>query len=107
MNSFDIIIIALGAFNILTGLASLVTGKLYMMGSSAAKYTDESLARYARPNGLMSLLTGIGLVALHLIKTELKITESFHVEWGLVILVAACAVTIVIYLANRKVLVRK
>jgi len=107
MNSFDIIIIALGAFNILTGLASLVTGKLYMMGSSASKYTDESLARYARPNGLMSLLTGVGLVALHLVRTELKVTESFHVEWGLVIMVAMCAVTVAIYFTSRKVLVRK
>jgi len=100
MDFFDIIIIVLGAINVLAGLASLVTGKVYLMGSSAAKYTEESLKKYARPYGITTILVGVGFIALQLIKSE-----SFPV--GAVIMIVCCVAALVISIMNRKVLVKK
>jgi len=100
MDAFDIIIVVLGALNVLAGLASLVTGKVYLMGSSAAKYTEESLKKYARPYGLTTILVGAGFIAYQLIKCE-----SFPV--GAVILLVCCVAGLIISIANRKVLVKK
>lgn len=106
MNYFDIIVIVIGALDILAGLASIFTGRIYMMGS-AGKYTEESLSRYARPLGFINLLTGAGLVCLKLLTGKIAFSESFQVQTGLVVLIGTAIIATVIAIAKKNVLVKK
>ena len=56
-----IISILFVGYFLVMGLACLFTGKVYGFGKSADKYTDESLAKFARPYGLVLIAVGIGL----------------------------------------------
>ena len=107
MQTSDMIFIILGAINILGGLASIFTGKVYMMGSAASRYTDESLKKYARPHGITYVLFGIGLVCSELLKEQKFNIGSLEVPVGLAVLVIAIILGLVVYLATKKILVKK
>ena len=64
LNISTIVMIAICGYIVFIGLASLITGKVYGMGKTASKYTDESLAKYARPYGLAELLAGVALFGI-------------------------------------------
>lgn len=107
MDTYDYVSIAIGAYFIIVGLASLVTGKVYSMGKSASKYTEESLKKFARPCGLSNLIAGIGLVLFHVLTNELFKIGSFSVSGGFFALVVAIVVSAVILLVGKRVLVKK
>lgn len=99
MQVYDYFFLVLGAVLILAGLASLVTGKIYLMGGNpASKYTEESLAKYARPHGISNILLGAGFVLEHVFSNEV----TGLIACG-VCLVLACVIVIV----SKKVLVKK
>jgi len=107
MEKMDFIFLALGVLNMLAGIASLWSGKVHLMGSSASKYTDESLKKYARPLGVMNLFAGLGLIASSLLKDELFNLGFYSVKNGMVILVGALLISLTVYVASRKILVKK
>jgi len=101
MSTLDIIFTVLGTFAILKGLVSLITGRVFTICPfTFRKYTEESIKKYARPNGFMSLILGCGTLAFILLRSE-----PFHM--GAVIKISCCAVAIVISIMNRNVLEKK
>jgi len=100
MKSYDYISIAISAYLIIVGLATLFTGKVYTMGSSAAKYTEESLKKFTKPLGLSNLVGGIGLLAYDLLQDK-------HFEIGLIVMAVLIIISLVIYFMGKKVLVKK
>ena len=61
------------------GLACLLTGKAYGAGKLGLRYTDESIARFARPYGGSQLTVGIGLLLLDLHKLFQIGPEAFMI----------------------------
>ena len=66
LNLSTVISILFVGYFVITGLACLITGKVYGFGKSAKDYTDESLAKFARPFGLSELCVGIAVALLDL-----------------------------------------
>ena len=98
-----IIAIVFAGYFILSGLASIFTGKVYGFGKTAQNYTDESLGKYARPWGLGMVIMGIGFAVL-----DLHLTCGYGTSamiWiGIAVLVVALAI---IALGAKKCLVKK
>jgi len=107
METIDILFLAIGAVHALGGLASIITGKVYLMGRSAEKYTDESLQKYARPYGLLNLISGLGLVLMPLLNGGLFKIGSYEVSTGVAVMVAALVICLIIGLTTRNILVKK
>ena len=97
-----IITIVLVAYFLIIGIASLATGKVYGW-KGITKYTDESVAKFARPYGLCEILAGIGLGMVDSYLT-LGIKIMPVIIAGAVVLVIA---VIGIAVATKKILVKK
>ena len=96
-----ILSIVVSVYFLIMGLASIVTGKVYGLGSSMSKYTDESIAKFARPYGGTLLLAGLGF-------TLADISLYFKVGGlPLVIAGAVCAVIALIIMTVLQVKVLK
>ena len=66
LNLSTIISILFVGYFVVIGLACIFTGKVYGFGKAAKDYTDESLAKFARPFGLAELLIGVAVALLDL-----------------------------------------
>lgn len=105
MSITEIIFVMMGVYMVLKGLASLFTGKVY--STFSGKYTEESLARYARPLGCANLLIGAGIVAHNLVKTHLFTLGGISMSIGLTALIVCGVVGIIILIASNKLLVKR
>lgn len=64
MHATDYILIVLAISPIVKGIMQIATGKLYANGGNFAKYTEESVTKYAKANGGVLLVFGILLAAM-------------------------------------------
>ena len=92
---FNIIFIILVAYAAIVGIASLVTGKVYGMGNTASKYTEESLRAFARPWGIMQILVAIAIACFEFLKDPLFSIGDFGVPTGWVCM-AVCIILILV-----------
>ena len=104
---FTIIFIAMIAYAAICGIASIVTGKVYGLGSSASKYTEESLRAFSRPWGLMQLVVAVGITCFEFLKDPLFSIGDFGVPAGWVALAVCVVVIIVIGVITGKTLKEK
>jgi len=108
MDFIEIMFMAFGSLAILAGIASLVTGKIYLAGSEMGKYTEKSLRRYAPVWSVCNILCGLGIIAFQLFKhTTAFAVGSVSVSIGLLALAAAFVVITAIYTGTKSILVRK
>ena len=92
-----IIAIIFAGYFVLSGLASIFTGKVYGFGKSAQQFTDESLGKYSRPWGLGMVVLGIGFALL-----DLHLTCGFGTSALIWIGVAVLVLAIVIIALGAK-----
>lgn len=106
LSVFNIFAIAVGAVLTLGGLASFLTGRVFLF-KEAGRYTEDSLRAYARPAGVSNIAFGLGLVLEYLLDTTLFTIGSFNVSCGFASLVVLFLIGIAVYVSARKVLVKK
>jgi len=108
MDFVEIMFMAFGAVALLAGIASLVTGRIYMSGSGMNRYTEESLRRYVPVWGICNMICGIGIVAFQLFKHNTAFAVgSVSFSIGLLALTAAFVVIVAIYSGTKTMLVKK
>ena len=103
----NIVFLIFVAYAAIVGIASLVTGKVYGMGKSASKYTEESLRAFSRPWGVMQLIVAIGIACFEFQKDTLFTIGGFDVPLGWVLLAVCVIVIIALGVASGKVLKEK
>ncbi|MBQ0097504.1 MAG: hypothetical protein KBS62_01015 [Oscillospiraceae bacterium] len=64
MHATDYFLIIIAISPIIKGIMQLATGKLYANGGNFAKYTDESVTKYAKANGAVLLVFGLIIAAM-------------------------------------------
>ena len=102
-----IIFIVIVAYAAIVGVASLVTGKVYGMGNSAKKYTEESLHAFSRPWGITEIIVAIGIACFEFLNDPLFNIGDFGVPAGWVALAVCAVVAIVIGVFAGKMLKEK
>lgn len=65
-NGLSIILMALGLYEAVTGILSMTTGRIFQDRQVLEEeYTPESVAAYARPYGLATLLLGLSIALVN------------------------------------------
>ena len=95
-------IIFVGYFLIM-GLGCLFTGKVYGLGRSASKYTDESLAKFARPYGCSLLVVAVGIGVMDLYLDGILANKTLAIVGGVVTVIGLALMG----LCYKKFLVKK
>ena len=104
MRPGTVITLVFDAYFFLTGIASLITGKVYgAYGRVAGSYTDESLGKFARPYGVGQIMIGGGAL-LAFLPVTLGYMSIPLVIAGFVIGIAGCVGLLV---AHKKILVKR
>lgn len=111
-NIISIAVMLFGLYYTVAGIMGMAQGKLYVNAKKFAnQYTEESLAQFARPMGLVSALLGVVIVlgSLFNLRTVFGLTIFDTVKqpvfWG--VMLALIVAAIVILVIARKKLVKK
>lgn len=111
-NVISIAVMLLGLYYTVAGIMGMVQGKVYLNGKKYAnQYTEESLAQFARPMGLVTAMLGVvvALGSLFNLRTVFGLTFFDAVQpsvfWG--VMLALVVLAIVILFISRKKLVKK
>ena len=104
---FDVIFWLIVAYAVICGIASIATGKVYGLGKSSEKYTNESLHAFSRPWGIMEILVGAGIACFEFLNDPLFNIGDFAVPTGWVGLAVCIVLIIIIAVIFRKTLKEK
>ena len=103
----DIFILLLVAYAAICGIASIATGKVFGMGKSASKYTEESLRSFSRVWGVMQLLVAVAIACFELLKDPLFYIGDFGVPAGWVCMAVCIIIIFIVAFIDRNGLVEK
>ena len=98
-----VISIILVGYFALIGLASLVTGRVYGLGKGINNYTDESLAKFARPYGCSLLVVAVGIGVMDLYLDGILANKTLAIVGGVVTVIGLALMG----LCYKKFLVKK
>lgn len=89
-----ILFMLLGVYELINGIATLATRKIFGFGNKLKEYTDESIRANAPLLGLGNIVLGISWIAAHL--GELVPSLAFMNDYSLWILIGGVVIAVVI-----------
>ena len=105
INPAQVFCLVFDVYLIISGLASLITKKLYgTFGRAAGRYTEESLEKFVRPYGVCQLCFGIGMLVL---MAPVLFFNDKNIPMIIVGGVIALAGAVGLCVAQKKILVKK
>jgi len=103
----SLVFMLVGGALVIVGLISVITRKVFFMGSNADMYTEESLRRYALPAGFSNILAGAALILYLVFESRLVKLGSIELPAGLTALIVLGIASAAIAFGNKKLLVIK
>ena len=104
---FLVVVFAIVLYVLACGVASIATGKVYGMGQSVTKYTEESLHAFAVPWGISQICLGLGLLGYDLLVNNIVSVGDFSHPLGWIILGIGVVLALIVAFISRNKLVEK